>query len=224
MTKKIDLLNTPAQKDYAGAGWSVLIIRDETPAMLIYLPRDLTGARWEEVAAKVDCKNIVWRDGAEKNTRAYIGECDGRINFLPRAELGREDYKKTVYDDGEICIKKISGDMHIVGYKDAREQYGVILTPADLEGVARWTLTFRRGAHIWTRYEEHEPFGEFVRLLGDAGEAVHTLDNCGDGRFTDDKTEEAYRQAELFALDKDGEYIQGYMLGYVLLDETKQAW
>lgn len=111
--KVFDLKNTEsAAVDYEGCGWSVLIVRHGSPEAIIYLPRELSGKTFEQVAAEVDFSAITWEDGARDITKAYVGMCSD-YQFVAFMRLGEPDYKMVAYDDGETVIEHITGDLYI---------------------------------------------------------------------------------------------------------------
>ena len=142
IVKIFDLKNTEAAAvDYEGCGWSVLIVRHGNPAAIIYLPRELAGKSFEEVAAEVDFSSVSWEDGTRDITKAYVGMCSD-YQFVAFMRLGEPDYKTTAYEDGEIVIEHITGDLYITGYKSARGRVAVRLAAEDFESVATWELNF----------------------------------------------------------------------------------
>ena len=218
-----NLLNTEAaQVDYEGCGWSVLIVRDGNPAAIIYLPRELSGKTFAQVAAEVDFSAITWEDGAREITGAYVGMCSD-YQFVAFMRLGEPDYKTVAYEDDEIIIEHITRDLYVTGYKSERQRVAVCLSEADFKGVARWALNYKPCAEIYTRYtEDNRGRWGIVRLLDDDGEVTHTLESRGDGAYSEDGTPFGWCVAALEAYDSEGEFLQSYSLGYITEFDAKR--
>lgn len=211
-----NLLNTEAARvDYEGCGWSVLIVRDGNPAAIIYLPHDLSGKTFEQVAAEVDFSTVSWEDGARDITKAYVGMCSD-YQFVAFMRLGEPDYKTVAYKDDEIIIEHITRNLYVTGYKSERQRVAVCLSEDDFKGVARWAFNYKPRAEIYTRYEEDNRGRRgIVRLLDDDGEVTHTLESRGDGAYSEDGTPFGWCAATMEAYDSEGEFLQSYTLGYI---------
>lgn len=219
-----NLLNTEAARvDYEGCGWSVLIVRHGNPAAIIYLPRELAGKSFEEVAAEVDFSSVSWEAGARETTEAYVGMCSD-YEFVAFMRLGELDYKTTAYEDGEIVIEHITGDLYITGYKSARGRVTVRLAAEDFESVATWKFNYKLRADIYARYTEDDS-GRWgiVRLLDNDGEVSHVLKSRGDGAYTEDGTPFGWCAAMLEAYDAAGDFLRSYRLGYIT-EFDAQRW
>lgn len=220
--KLFDLKNTEAAAvDYEGCGWSVLIVRHGNPAAIIYLPRDLAGKSFEEVAAEVDFSSVSWEAEARETTEAYVGMCSD-YQFVAFMRLGEPDYKTVAYEDDEIIIEHITGDLYITGYKAEKKRYAVRLDKQNFIGVKNWALDFKPGAEVWTRYQEdYSGRWTIVRLYDKDGEEAHTLEACGDGAYSEDGTPFGWCAAALEAYDSEGDFLQSYTLGYITEFDAK---
>ena len=218
-----NLLNTEAARvDYEGCGWSILIVRDGNPAAIIYLPHDLSGKTFEQVAAEVDFSAITWEDGARDITEAYVGMCSD-YEFVAFMRLGEPDYKTVAHEDDEIIIEHITRDLYVTGYKSERQRVAVRLSYADFNGVASWALNYKPRAEIYTRYtEDNSERRGIVRLLDDDGEVTHTLESRGDGAYSEDGTPFGWCVAALEAYDSEGDFLQSYTLGYITEFDAKR--
>lgn len=217
-----NLLNTEAARvDYEGCGWSVLIVRDGNPAAIIYLPRDLSGKTFEQVAAEVDFSAITWEDGARDITETFVGMCSD-YQFAAFMRLGEPDYKTVAYKDDEIIIEHITRNLYVTGYKSERQRVAVCLSEDDFKGVARWAFNYKPRAEIYTRYEEDNRGRRgIVRLLDDDGGVTHTLESRGDGAYSEDGTPFGWCAATMEAYDSEGEFLQSYALGYITEFDAK---
>lgn len=217
-----NLLNTEAARvDYEGCGWSVLIVRNDNPAAIIYLPRDLSGKAFEQVAAEVDFSAITWKDTARDITEAYIGMCSD-YQFVAFMRLGEPDYKTVAYEDDKIIIEHITRDLYVTGYKSERSRVAVRLSETDFKGVTSWALNYKLRAEIYTRCtEDNRGHWEILRLLDDNGEVIHTLESRGDGTYSENGTPFGWRAATLEAYDAEGEFLQFYTLGYITEFDAK---
>ena len=222
--KLFDLKNTEvAAVDYEGCGWSVLIVRHGNPAAIIYLPHDLSGKTFEQVAAEVDFSAITWEDGARDITEAYVGMCSD-YQFVAFMRLGEPDYKTVAYKDDEIIIEHITRDLYVTGYKSERQRVAVCLSEADFKGVARWALNYKPRTEIHTRYtEDNSGRWGIVRLLDNDGEVSHVLKSRGDGAYTEDGTPFGWCAAMLEAYDAAGDFLRSYRLGYIT-EFDAQRW
>ena len=120
-----------------------------------------------------------------------------------------------IYDNGEIIIEHKSEDLYVVGYKADKSRYIVRLDTQDLEATKNWELNFKPDAEVWTRYkEDYSGRWTIVRLYDKDGEEAHTLEACGDGRFTENDYN-SYCAATLESYDADGELIEEHRIGYV---------
>lgn len=211
----IKLKDTPAERDYKGCGWSVLVVRDDTPAAIIYLP-DLSGASFKEVVSRVDFSAITWAEGAQSMTKAYVG-MTSCYEFCAYMELGADDYRKVVYEDKDIEILKIVDDLFVTGYKGG-QKYAVSLNKNGLKGVSQWKLNYKPDADVWRRYTYDfniAPRGK-AYLLDDDGEDAHILDGVGDGTFFEkEEPWTHWRMAYLEAYDDNNEIIGAYALGFI---------
>lgn len=68
--KVFKLIDTTAEQDYRGCGWSVLVVRHGEPTVLIYAPTD---AEDFETAYKKGCFSIRLEDEAKPYTEIYFG-------------------------------------------------------------------------------------------------------------------------------------------------------
>ena len=223
IVKIFDLKNTEAAAvDYEGCGWSVLIVRHGNPAAIIYLPRELAGKSFEEVAAEVDFSSVSWEDGARDITKAYVGMCSD-YQFVAFMRLGEPDYKAVAHEDDEIIIEHITRDLYVTGYKSERQRIAVHLSDADFNGVTSWALNYKPRAEIYTRYtEDNSGRRGIVRLLDDDGEVTHTLESRGDGAYSEDGTPFGWCAATLEAYDSEGDFLQSYTLGYITEFDAKR--
>lgn len=82
---------------------------------------------------------------------------------------------------------------------------------ADVEAAASWAVSYKKGADVCTRYK-YDTANDVYRLLDKDGE--HCLAGWNGECWREDDYSHWY-EATAYALDADGEIIEGYMLGFV---------
>lgn len=151
------------------------------------------------MCAKVDFSKITFAPGVRETNKVYLGLASC-LEFNVYMELGDPDYRKTVYEDGDLLIqlasKKLKLYLVIEKTPDGKEGNvrAMCIAPEAFDSPGRFYLTSPKGAAIYDRFAEKLD-GSIIELLDKDGEVLRVLHSYQDGRFVE-RTEEDGRIVE----------------------------